>query len=234
MEKKGNFLAGLAIMVGLICVALSIPRAVKVMNESKRNVSVRGLCEREVMADKVIWPLQYSIAGDDLASLYKQMEANDAAIKSFLKKGGIEDAEITVSAPNVSDVFTQEYGGNNRRFRYVLKSTSTVSTGKVEKVLALMSSQSDLLRSGITLESGWEARPTFSFEGLNEIKPEMIEEATKNARASAQKFADDSGSRLGKIREANQGYFTIEDRDSNTPQIKRVRVVTNVNYQLTR
>ncbi len=221
-------------MVGLVAVAISIPQAVRVLNAASRNVSVRGLCEREVMADKVIWPLQYSIAGDDLTALYKQMEANDAAIRRFLNNGGIENGEITTSAPNVSDVFTQEYGGNNRRFRYVIKSTTTVSTGKVDKVLELMGHQSDLLRSGITLESGWDSRPTFSFESLNDIKPEMIEEATKNARASAQKFADDSGSRLGKIRNANQGYFTIEDRDSNTPQIKKVRVVTNVNYSLSR
>ena len=222
---------GLAIMFGLICVALSIPRAVRVMNESKRNVSVRGLCEREVMADKVIWPLQYSIAGDDLEALYKQMEANDAAINAFLKKGGIDDSEISTSVPNVSDAFTQEYV-SNRRFRYVIKATSTVCTNKVDKVLELMGSQSDLLRNGITLESGWDSHPTFSFESLNDIKPAMIEEATKNARATAQKFADDSGSRLGKIRSATQGYFTIEDRDSNTPQIKRVRVVTNVDYSL--
>lgn len=221
-------------MVGLVAVAISIPQAVRILNAASRNVSVRGLCEREVMADKVIWPLQYSIAGDDLTALYKQMEANDAAIRRFLNNGGIENGEITTSAPNVSDVFTQEYGGNNRRFRYVIKSTTTVSTGKVDKVLELMGHQSDLLRSGITLESGWDSRPTFSFESLNDIKPEMIEEATKNARASAQKFADDSGSRLGKIRNANQGYFTIEDRDSNTPQIKKVRVVTNVNYSLSR
>lgn len=231
MDNKGIFRAGLAIMVGLIFIGLGIPRAVKLMNESHRSVSVRGLCEREVMADKVIWPLQFSLAGDDMASLYRQMEANNAAIREFLVGGGIDASEITSSKPDISDLYTQEYGGN-RRFRYVLKATTTVSTGKVDKVLALMDNQSELIRNGITLESGWDCRPNFSFEGLNEIKPEMIEEATKNARASAQKFADDSGSRLGKIRNATQGYFTIEDRDSNTPQIKRVRVVTNVDYSL--
>ena len=114
----------------------------------------------------------------------------------------------------------------------MVKSTTTVSTGKVDNVLELMNDQSELIRKGITLSSDWDSRPTFSFEGLNEIKPEMIEEATKNARATAQKFADDSGSHLGKIRNATQGYFTIDDRDSNTPQIKRVRVVTNVDYSL--
>ncbi len=232
MENKGNFFAGLAIMVGLICVGINIPKAVNVLNSSKRSVSVRGLCEREVPADKVIWPLQYSIAGDDLTALYNKLESNNAAIKSFLMAGGIDAGEITTSKPEISDLFTQEYGGNTRRFRYVVKATTTVSTGKVDKVLALMDNQGELILKGITLESGWDCRPTFSFEGLNTIKPEMIEEATKNARASAQKFADDSGSRLGKIRSATQGYFTIEDRDSNTPQIKKVRVVTNVDYSL--
>ena len=232
MENKGNFFAGLAIMVGLIVVGINIPKAIQVLSASQRNVSVRGLCEREVAADKVIWPLTYNIAGDDLSALYRQLEANNDAIKSFLKSGGIDDSEITTSTPNISDVFTQEYGGNNRRYRYVIKSTTTVSTGKVDNVLSLMDKQGELIRNGITLSSEWDSRPTFSFESLNSIKPEMIEEATKNARESAQKFADDSGSKLGKIRSASQGYFTIEDRDSNTPQIKKVRVVTNVDYSL--
>ena len=74
----------------------------------------------------------------------------------------------------------------------------------------------------------------FKFEGLNEIKPGMIEEATKNAREVGEKFAKDSGSRLGKIKTANQGTFSITDRDSNTPEIKKVRVVTSVTYYLKR
>ena len=110
----------------------------------------------------------------------------------------------------------------------------TVCTKDVDKVLALMASQNKLLRAGITLEDDWESRPEFSFEGLNDVKPEMIEEATKNAREVALKFAKDSDSRLGKIKQATQGTFSISDRDSNTPQIKNVRVVTNVTYYLTR
>ena len=151
MENKGNFFAGLAIMVGLIVVGINIPKAIQVMSASQRNVSVRGLCEREVAADKVIWPLTYNIAGDDLSALYRQLEANNDAIKSFLKSGGIDDSEITTSTPNISDVFTQEYGGNNRRYRYVIKSTTTVSTGKVDNVLSLMDKQGELIRNGITL-----------------------------------------------------------------------------------
>ena len=116
----------------------------------------------------------------------------------------------------------------------MVKSTVTLCTGKVNEVLALMKDQSSLLKKGLLLSNDWESKPSFSFEGLNDVKPEMIEEATKNAREVAQKFADDSDSKLGKIRDASQGYFTIEDRDANTPYIKKVRVVTNVNYGLSR
>ncbi len=234
MENKGTFYAGLAIMLGLIIVGINIPKAVKVLDSSKRTVSVRGLSEREVAADKVIWPLQYSVAGDDIDVLYKDLEQKNAKLVSYLTEGGIEKSEISVAVPNISDLYTEEYGGNNRRYRYVVKSTVIVSTDKVSNVLDLRSRQNSLIPSGITLQSGWGTEPTFSFESLNEIKPEMIEEATKNARLSAQKFADDSDSKLGKIREASQGYFTIEDRDSNTPHIKKVRVVTNVVYSLTK
>ena len=110
----------------------------------------------------------------------------------------------------------------------------TVYTSDVDAVLNLMSKQSDLLKKGIVAggSNQWENPVEFKYEGLNDIKPEMIEEATRNAREAAQKFAKDSGSRLGKIRTANQGTFTIENRDSSTPYIKKIRVVTSVTYYL--
>ena len=96
-----------------------------------------------------------------------------------------------------------------------------------------MSEQSQLIKKGITLSSdNWENPTEFKFEGLNELKPEMVEEATKNARQTAEKFAKDSESKLGKIKRASQGSFSIENRDSNTPYIKRVRVVSSITYYL--
>ena len=152
----------------------------------------------------------------------------------FLKAGGIKDSEITVSVPEISDKYATEYGSNDRAFRYIAKNVITVYTSDVDAVLALMSRQSDLLKKGIVTggSNQWENPVEFKYEGLNEIKPEMIEEATRNAREAAQKFAKDSDSRLGKIKTANQGTFTIENRDSNTPYIKKVRVVTSVTYYL--
>lgn len=230
---KGKLFSGLAIMVGLVVLGLMIPRAVSVYRSYDRTVDVKGLCEREVKADRVIWPITYKVMADDIRSIYSQIDGSVATIKDFLLSGGISEDEISVSVPSVSDKFANEYGENQRTFRYIAKNVVTVCTDKVDLVLALMARQSELLKKGIVTESNdWENRVEFSYEGLNDIKPEMIEIATMNAREAAQKFAKDSGSRLGKIKTANQGTFSIVDRDSNTPYIKKIRIVTYVTYYL--
>ena len=231
---KGRLYSGMFIMVGLVVLGLMIPRAVGKYRSYDRTVNVKGLCEKEVMADKVIWPVVYKVMADDIQSIYDQTDRNNATIKAFLESGGVDASEITVSVPQISDKYANEYGSNDRAFRYIATNVITVCTDKVEVVLELMSKQSELLKKGIvTGGNTWENPVEFKYEGLNGIKPEMIEEATKNAREAADKFAEDSDSRLGKIKTANQGTFTIENRDSNTPYIKKVRVVTSVTYYLT-
>lgn len=231
---KGRLYSGMFIMVGLVVLGLMIPRAVGKYRSYDRTVNVKGLCEKEVMADKVIWPVVYKVMADDIQSIYDQTDRNNATIKAFLQSGGVDASEITVSVPQISDKYANEYGSNDRAFRYIATNVMTVCTDKVEVVLELMSKQSELLKKGIvTGGNSWENPVEFKYEGLNGIKPEMIEEATKNAREAADKFAKDSDSRLGKIKTANQGTFTIENRDSNTPYIKKVRVVTSVTYYLT-
>lgn len=231
---KGKFYSGLFIMVGLVVLGMMMPRAVEKYRSYDRIVNVKGLCEKEVKADKVIWPVVYRVMANDIQSVYDQTDSNNAEIIAFLKSGGISDSEITVSVPEISDKYASEYGSNDRTFRYIAKNVITVCTSDVDEVLALMSRQSELLKKGIVTAGGnqWENPVEFKYEGLNGIKPEMIEEATRNAREAAQKFAKDSDSRLGKIKTANQGTFTIENRDSNTPYIKKVRVVTSVTYYL--
>lgn len=231
--EKGRFFSGLFVMIGLVILGLMMPRAVEKYRSYDRTVNVKGLCEREVMADKVIWPVVYRVMANDIQSVYDQTDRNNAEIVGFLKSGGIDASEITVSVPEISDKYATEYGSNDRTYRYIAKNVVTVCTSDVEKVMELMSRQSELLKKGIVSGGNdWENQVEFKYEGLNGIKPEMIEEATKNAREAAEKFAKDSGSRLGKIRTANQGTFTIENRDSNTPYIKKVRVVTSVTYYL--
>ena len=231
---KGRIFNGLFIMVGLIVLGVMMPRAVDRYRSFDRTVNVKGLCEKEVKADKVIWPVVYKVMANDIQSVYDQTDGNNAVIIDFLKSGGIASSEITVSVPEISDKYASEYGSNDRAFRYIAKNVITVCTSDVDKVLALMSKQSVLLKKGIVVSGNtqWENPVEFKYEGLNSIKPEMIEEATMNAREAAQKFAKDSDSKLGKIKTANQGTFTIENRDSNTPYIKTVRVVTSVTYYL--
>ncbi len=232
---KGKLFSGLFIMIGLMVMGFMIPKAVSEYRSYDRTVNVKGLCEMEVKADKVIWPVVYKVMADDIQSLYDQTDRNNEAIMSFLTKGGIDKDEITVSVPQISDKYANEYGNNDREYRYIATNVITVYTDKVDTVLGLMSKQSDLLKKGIvTGGNSWENPVEFKYEGLNDIKPGMIEEATKNAREAAEKFAKDSDSRLGKIKTANQGAFTIENRDSNTPYIKKIRVVTSVTYYLTK
>lgn len=226
--------SGLFVMVGLIVLGIMIPRAVVKYRSFDRTVNVKGLCEREVSADKVIWPVVYKVMSNDLQDIYRQIGVNNEVIMEFLKEGGISVDEITVAMPQITDEYANEYGSVNRTYRFIAKNVITVCTDDVDMVLNLMDKQAQLLKKGIVVGAGsqWENPVEFRYEGLNEIKPSMIEEATRNAREVAEKFAKDSGSNLGKIKTANQGTFTIEDRDSNTPYVKKVRVVTSVTYYL--
>ncbi len=232
---RGKFFSGLFIMIGLMVLGMMIPKAVSEYRAYDRTVNVKGLCEREVKADKVIWPVVYKVMANDIQSLYDQTDRNNEIIMTFLTEGGMDKSEITVSVPQISDKFANEYGNNDRAYRYIATNVITVCTDKVDMVLSIMAKQSDLLKKGIvTGGNSWENPVEFKYEGLNDIKPSMIEEATRNARDAAEKFAKDSDSRLGKIKTASQGTFTIENRDSNTPYIKRIRVVTSITYYLSR
>lgn len=222
---------GCCLMIGLIVGALLLGNAVRASRADDRVVSVKGLCEREVKADKVICPFAYKEGGDNLQQLYRTIEEKNGVIIEFLKDAGISEEEITIAAPKVVDTRT-EWSGSQNRYAYIVTSVVTVCTDKVDEIIALQSRQGELLQRGIATAASWEYQTVYSFTGLNDIKPAMIETATKNARETAEKFAADSDSKLGKIKRATQGQFSITDRDSNTPYMKNVRVVTSVDYYL--
>ena len=228
IENEG---LGCCLMVGLIVGAVLLGNAIKAARADDRVVSVKGLCEREVKADKVICPFAYKEGGDNLQELYVTIEEKNGIIIDFLKEAGIADADISVAAPKVLDTRT-EWSGSQNRYTYIVTSVVTVCTDKVDEIVRLQSRQGELLQKGIAMANNWEYQPVYTFTQLNEIKPSMIETATKNARETAEKFAADSESELGKIKRATQGQFTITDRDSNTPYMKNVRVVTSVDYYL--
>lgn len=230
---RGISLGGLFIAIGLFVLGVYLKSGIENFKDKERVVTVKGLAEMEVSADRVIWPLMYKDIGNDLPSLYENMEKKNKAIIDFLINNGIDKDEITLSAPEIIDQKAERYVNDNVQYRYNVTSVLTVTSSKIDLVRKLMTSQSDLLKQGIAITGGdYRYNVQFLFTKLNEVKPQMIEEATKNARAAAEKFAEDSDSKLGKIRTANQGQFTIGDRDANTPYIKSIRVVTTVDYYL--
>lgn len=166
-------------------------------------------------------------------SLYDQTNATNNKILEFLHNAGITDSEISINAPEAYDRAANNYGSDRYQYRYNITEVIVVTSSQVDKVDELIRSQGELLKEGIAISSNDYSNPLqYEFTGLNDIKPQMIAEATKNAREAAQKFADDSESKLGKIQTANQGQFSITDRDQYTPSIKSVRVVTTLTYFL--
>ncbi len=225
---------GAFICAGLILLGVLGSHGIVKLRALDRVVAVKGLSERDVPADIAIWPIKFSDAGNNLGTLYADVQKKNALIVEFLKGNGFTDDEITVSVPSINDRQAQGYGGTQQaEFRYYGSSIITVYTTQVAAVRKAMLKLVDLGKQGIAISGDeYDARTQFLFTGLNDIKPAMIEEATRNAREVAEKFAADSQSKLGKIRTASQGQFSINDRDSTTPYIKKVRVVSTVTYYL--
>lgn len=229
-----SVLLGALLCVGLSVLGALLAEGIIKFREADRSVVVKGLAEQEVNADVAIWPIRFTEVDNEIGSLFASINAKNEKIRLYLRQQGFTDDEISIGVPGIQDRqaqgFTEEQVKNGR---YAGNSTLTVYSNDIDKVRKAMAGLMQLGQDGIAINGqDYDARTQFLFTGLNQIKPGMIEEATRNAREVAEKFSHDSGSKLGKIKRANQGQFTIEDRDSNTPYIKRVRIVSTVEYYL--
>lgn len=233
-NKANSFILGLFIALGLCALGYILGNAAIQVKEYERTVTAKGLSEREYPADIVIWPIQFTAASNKLEDLYNSIDSSFLKIKSFLDKHGVKAHEISLSAPAITDKSAQQYSASsNYEFRYTALQTVTVYSKNVEAIRSVKSSLSELGKQGIVFTGGnYDSQTEYLFTRLNEIKPEMIEEATKKAREVAEKFAADSQSSLGKIKRASQGQFSIQPRDKNNPHIKKIRVVSTVEYYL--
>jgi hypothetical protein len=233
-SKSGAFILGLFIFAGLAALGYLLSNAVVNYKEYERSVTVKGLSEREFDADIVIWPIQFTAASNDLAELYESIDSDTRKIKEFLIAHSILPNAISYAAPAITDKFAQQYGNYDKaEFRYSAAQTVTVYASDIKTVRDVMSTLSELGKKGIVFSGGdYQTQTEYIFSRLNDVKPQMVEEATRQAREVAQKFAADSQSALGKIKSAAQGQFSIDDRDNNNPHIKRVRVVSTVEYYL--
>ncbi|MGB4248011.1 MAG: SIMPL domain-containing protein [Pseudohongiellaceae bacterium] len=233
-NKSSAFIFGAFLFAGLVALGILLGKAALDYREYERTVTVKGLSERDYPADVVIWPISFAEASNDLPGLYEALERGTTQIRSFLEQNGIAATEITATVPVINDKSAQQYGSGERaEFRYTASQTVTVYSQNIDAVRTVMSSLSELGRTGIVFTDGnYQYQTEYIFNRLNDVKPEMVEEATREARMVAEKFAEDSQSTLGKIRNASQGQFTISNRDTNNPHIKTVRVVSTVEYYL--
>jgi hypothetical protein len=205
-------------------------------------VTVKGVSEREVRADLAIWPLRLVSADNDLAQASATLRTSEQRVRAFLAAQGIDSAQITTQDFQATDAFANQYGGNQITSRYAVRQTLVVRSTDPAQVLAASERVAELVSAGVVLSSGSEyggsSGPTFLFTGLNDVKPEMIQEATARAREAAEQFARDSRASLGGIRRANQGVFEILPRDQapgisqESQVVKMVRVVSTVEYLL--
>ena len=229
MKENNRIIAAALIALGILCLGWFVKAGIDDFANKDRHVTVKGLAEREVPADKVTWSIGTKVTGNDLPMLYEDINQQTRKIKQFLLKYGLPEKEITVNPPSISDLEAREWSDNHRAFRYIVNTTVTVATNKVAEVNKAISSQAELLKQGVALGENY---PQSEYASFQQMKPEMMAEAIKNAQKTAVQFAEASECDLGKIVTADQGQFSIENRDDNTPYIKKVRVVTTVTYSL--
>ena len=230
--QSRNILAAALIALGLAAAGWFASQGMAHLRTADRYVTVKGSAERIVDADLVVWPLSQTVGGNELGAVQAQLDANTQTIRTFLTSAGFKDDEIVVSPPRLEDRWAYSYGDNRPPERYRYSNTVTLRSSRVAEALAALRRSGDIVARGVMLNTDEGGGPDFDYTRLNDIKPALIAEATANARESAEQFAKDSGARIGGIRSANQGVINIENRDAGSPQIKKIRVVTTVEYFL--
>ena len=235
--KNTGLISALVLALGMIGGGFLVGHGLKDFRSGDRFVTVKGSAEQIVDADLVVWPLAHTVSGNDLGVLQRELEARTQTIRNFFKQAGFGDDEISVAPASLEDRWAYAYGENRSPEQYRYSTTVTLRTGKVQKAMEALRRTGDLLAQGVVLggNGGQDAAPSgpqFDFTQLNSVKPKLIAEATANARKSAEQFAKDSGSSVSGIRSANQGVVSIENRDAGSPHVKKIRVVTTVDYFL--
>ena len=230
---KTRIISAAILAIGLMALGLFIKGGIDDYANKDRQVSVKGLAEREVAADKVTWPIVSKEQGNNLLELYDRIAVKQQKIKQFLMQHGIKENEITINAPKVDDNVVDAYDPSRIVNRYNMTSVVTVISRNVKVVQAALKARGKLLQEGIAvLSDDYENSISYEYISFKDMKPKMLEEAIANAQLAADQFAKNSKSKLNKTVSADQGIFSIEDRDENTPEIKKVRVVTTITYSL--
>lgn len=220
---------GISIVMAAVILAVGLANIIT----PERSVSVRGLAEREVDADLAVWNMSFSMGENSLESMQRSILEKTEVIKKYLIKHGLEESDFTVKPAAITDNSLNSYMDQTKiTYKFVAQQTILVRSGKIEAVKSAYADSLELVSAGIAVSQDYDSKVSYEFTKLNDIKPEMIAEATKNARTAAEQFAHDSNSKVGKIKKATQGLFTIEDAAVGLEDKKSVRVVNTVEYLL--
>ncbi|MGV8058460.1 MAG: SIMPL domain-containing protein [Smithellaceae bacterium] len=239
-------IVGVSLLLGLSLGGYFIGKGSARFRSETRTVTVKGLVEKEVKADQAVWVLRFRRASEDIRDAHTKISSDREATISFLKNQGFKDENISRQPTRTIDKLAREYGQNqaNERFRYVVTSSLLVTTTNIDLVNKALGATEELLKSGVLLDGQREentANPRYIITTFNALRPQLLADATKNARLTAQQFASDSGSQVGKIRSANQGTIQIFGSNGNdesapysptsTP-LKKIRVVSTFEFEL--
>jgi hypothetical protein len=229
---SGSPLAALILAIGIAAAGWFVGDALYAARASDRYVTVRGLAERELPANLALWPIVFTVTAGELGALQQGVDAGVAKVRAFLAQDFAAE-QISVSAPRVQDREAQGTADRNRQLdRYTAEVTVTLRTDKIEAAKKAIERTGELVTQGVAVIRSYEYNTQYLYTDLEQIKPDMIAEATRDARRAAEQFAQDSESEVGAIRKAQQGLFSIEDRDPFSPELKKIRVVTTVEYYL--
>ncbi|MEY2497033.1 MAG: uncharacterized protein QOD12_589 [Verrucomicrobiota bacterium] len=225
-------LSAFLIGLGLTAAGYFVGEGISGRSAGRRIISVKGLSEKEVPASVATWTVGYTTTGNDLGEINKKLAENTKAVLAFLKEAGFAETDLAVQPPSLHDTSmdVRETDSPPPPERYRAEQSVLLGTSKVDAIKPALASASNLMVSGVLLSG--KAEPNYIFNQLNEIKPGMIQEATKNARIAAEQFSRDSQTTLGKLRSATQGWFQVENRDAATPERKIVRVMVDVEYEI--
>jgi uncharacterized protein len=220
------------VALGLAGAGYFVGQGISERGAGRRIISVKGLSEREVPASVATWTIGYSATGNDLGEINNKLANSTKAVVAFLKDAGFGETDMAVQPPSLHDTSmdVREKDSPPPPERYRADQAVLLRTSKVDAIKPALASASNLMVSGVLLSG--KSEPNYIFNQVNEIKPAMIQEATKNARIAAEQFSRDSQTTLGKLRNATQGWFQVENRDAATPERKIVRVVVDVEYEI--
>ena len=230
--RFSSIIAAALVAIGLAIAGYFVGHGISERSAGRRIISVKGLSEREVPASVATWTIGYSATGNDLNEINKKLADSTKAVTAFLKEAGFAETDLAVQPPSLQDTTMEDREKDvpPPPERYKAYQSVLLRTSKVDLIKPALASAANLMVSGVLLSG--KSEPNYIFNQVNEIKPLMIQEATKNARVAAEQFSHDSQTTLGKLRNATQGWFQVENRDAATPERKVVRVVVDVEYEI--